>query len=642
MSYKLNKTNGELLVDLVDGQLDITSTDISLVGRNYRGYGEAFNENLIKLLENFAKTSAPGTPLIGQLWYDTAEQRLKVYTGDTFRSAAGAVVSQTQPNLVAGDLWIDSLNNKLYFFDGTDTVLVGPQYTASQGKTGTEAFTILDENGQDQTVLQLYINGSLTGIYSKSEFRPRVNIVGFPVDADDNRVPKRQIIRIGFNPASTSFWFRGTAQSSRGLVSDAGEEFQETNFMKTDRNTSTTGSLAVKNAGGLTVGVSDTVYAALKIDNNYITTLETQRIGRDFTIRTRRGNLFDNAFYADSDLKRVGIYTTTPQVDFDVVGDGRFSGDLEVQGNLTIQGDTTYLNVSSLRVEDKNIELGLMNDSAIGDDAVVDGAGVIIRSTDGNKSLTWENETGSWTLSEDLDLATGKTFNINNVTKLSTDRLHDSVLYATGLIQVGSLSTLTVVGNVTINDNLISSNALAISSNGTITINNQLITGADTPTSARVANNLGGTEDLDSSVATKGYVDQEISAEPVTIALDATGMVNPSSVFSDNIGPHEDIKDAIEYLYPAAQKQAGSYARVYATSYIDAPVTGIDVNSAITKTTVNVYVDPDDSSTPEFDSVLKDITISSVSGSANLSPSRAKVEFQVVGGVWQWQRTIPV
>ena len=35
----------------------------------------------------------------------------------------------------------------------------------------------------------------------------------------------------------------------------------------------------------------------------------------------------------------------------------------------------------------------LMNDSAIGDDAVVDGAGVIIRSTDGNKSLTWENET---------------------------------------------------------------------------------------------------------------------------------------------------------------------------------------------------------------------------------------------------------
>src|SRR6056297_1127537 len=139
MSYQINKTNGELLVELVDGQIDTTSTDITLVGRNYKGFGEVLNENFIKLLENFAKTSAPGSPLVGQLWYDTAEERLKIYTGETFRSASGAVISQTRPNLVAGDLWIDSLNNKLYFFAGADVVLVGPQYNAAQGKTGTEA-----------------------------------------------------------------------------------------------------------------------------------------------------------------------------------------------------------------------------------------------------------------------------------------------------------------------------------------------------------------------------------------------------------------------------------------------------------------------------------------------------------------------
>lgn len=642
MSYKLNKSNGELLVDLVDGQLDTTSTDLTLVGRNSKSYGESFNENLIKLLENFAKTSAPGTPLIGQLWYDTAEERLKVYTGSTFRSAAGAVVSQTQPNLVAGDLWIDSLNNKLYFFDGADIVLVGPQYTASQGKTGTEAFTILDINGQDQTVLYLYINGSLSGIYSKTEFRPRVNIVGFPEDPDDTRVPKRQIIRIGFNPVSTSFLFRGTATSSRGLISEAGEEFSETNFMKTDRNTSTTGSLAVKNASGLTVGVSDTVYAALKVDTDYVTTLETQRLDRDFTIRTRRGNLFDNAFYADSTNKRVGIYTKTPTVELDVIGDGRFTGDLEVEGNLTIQGEATYLNVSNLRVQDKNIELGLLDDSTQGTDAQVDGAGIIIASSEGSKDLTWEVETGNWTSNQSLDLTEGNSYRINNQIKLSSDRLHDTVLYATGLIQVGNLSSLTVAGDITINNNLIVSNALAITSNGTITINNQKITGLSTPISARVANELAATEDIDSSAATKGYVDAEIAAQVIAYPFDATGLSNPSQIFSDNIGPHEDIKEALEYLHPAATKTAGTYARIYATTYIGTAVSGIDVNSALTKSTVNVYVDPDDSSTPEFDSVLKDISISSVSGVADLSPSRAKFEYQVVGGVWQWQRTIPV
>ena len=63
MSYKLNKTDGTLLVDLVDGTLDTSTTDISLIGKNYSGFGEALNENMIKLLENFSRSSAPSRPL---------------------------------------------------------------------------------------------------------------------------------------------------------------------------------------------------------------------------------------------------------------------------------------------------------------------------------------------------------------------------------------------------------------------------------------------------------------------------------------------------------------------------------------------------------------------------------------------------
>jgi len=43
MAYKLNKTDGSLLVDLIDGTIDVNSTSLTLVGRNYTGYGEAFN-----------------------------------------------------------------------------------------------------------------------------------------------------------------------------------------------------------------------------------------------------------------------------------------------------------------------------------------------------------------------------------------------------------------------------------------------------------------------------------------------------------------------------------------------------------------------------------------------------------------------
>ena len=74
MAYKLNKTNGSLLVDLIDGTIDINSTSLTLVGRNYTGYGEAFNENFIKLLENFSNSNSPSiytrTTLVGH-WRST-------------------------------------------------------------------------------------------------------------------------------------------------------------------------------------------------------------------------------------------------------------------------------------------------------------------------------------------------------------------------------------------------------------------------------------------------------------------------------------------------------------------------------------------------------------------------------------------
>lgn len=625
MSYKLNKSNGELLVDLVDGQIDTTSTDLTLVGRNYKGFGEFINENYIKLLENFAKTSAPRAPLIGQLWYDTAEQRLKVYTGETFRSAAGAVVSQTRPNLVTGDLWIDSLNNKLYFFDGADVVLVGPEYSAAQGKTGVEAFTLLDENGQDQTVLYLYINGILTGIFSRVQFRPRLNIVGYPVDPDDTRNPKRQIIKEGFNPVSTNFWFRGTAQSTRSLISDSQEEFTEANFMKTDRDTSTLGSLAVKNARGLSIGVSDTVYAVLKVAQGFVTTLETQSSDRDFAIRTRRGNAFDDAFYADASAKRVGIFTNTPGVELDVVGSGKFSGNLEIDGNLLVNGDTTYLNVSTLRVEDKNIELGLLNDSTQGNNSQVDGSGIIVRSSDGSKDFTWELETNSWTSNQDLDLTVGKVYKINGITKLSSNRIDDSILYAEGLVRVGTLQELQI-DNININGSTINSNQpLSIGSNGIVTFNDVRITGVLDP-------------QFDTEVANKRYVDQQIDSEPVVLSLDLTGFSNPQPEFSAG-GPYTDVKNILDFLYPATQKENGTVARIYAHSYTNASVSGIDVSTGVSKSFVSVYVDPDDSTTPQLENVLQDIEFSPINANANLAISRGTMEFVVNGGVWQWVRT---
>ena len=109
--------------------------------------------------------------LKGQIWYDTADARLKLFNGSDWKVAGGPIVSNQEPNnMVAGDLWIDDAKNRLYFYDGTDLVPVGPMYTQRQGKTGFEADSIVDDGNVTRTVLKLFVGGVLAGVHPVLSF----------------------------------------------------------------------------------------------------------------------------------------------------------------------------------------------------------------------------------------------------------------------------------------------------------------------------------------------------------------------------------------------------------------------------------------------------------------------------------------
>jgi hypothetical protein len=165
MAYKILKSDGTTLITLADNVVDQSATSLALVGKNYSGYGEFFNNNFVKLLSNSASSTSrpPRSPLTGQLWYDTAIKRLKIYDGG-FRAVNGVPFSRQVPaTLIPGDLWYDVTNNQLKLYDGLVSVIIGPSYPATAGENGllipTESVTVNDvdtNSAQDVLILRSY------------------------------------------------------------------------------------------------------------------------------------------------------------------------------------------------------------------------------------------------------------------------------------------------------------------------------------------------------------------------------------------------------------------------------------------------------------------------------------------------------
>ena len=115
MAYTIQKTDGTTLVTVEDTQTN-TQYGITLIGRNYSGYGVFLNDNFVRLMENSANTSAPAIPLDGQLWFKSDTNVLYLYNGNGFKALGSVTVSSGTPDVgptQTGDLWWDTTNQQL-------------------------------------------------------------------------------------------------------------------------------------------------------------------------------------------------------------------------------------------------------------------------------------------------------------------------------------------------------------------------------------------------------------------------------------------------------------------------------------------------------------------------------------------------
>lgn len=306
MAYTVNKTNNSASPNqyiVQDGVVN-TQTDLSFIGKGYEGYGELIAENFLHLLENFANSSEPSKPIQGQLYYDSTNNRLKVYTGTQFIPAGGnAPYQPNQPiGIQQGDLWIDSDLGQLFFYDGTQSILVGPP-TSTGALNGFVFESITDATTASQNVTKWYNDGTLIAIISDTEFTPQSSITGFAT------VKKG----ITFTTSPTGIKLHGTATDADALGGIAA-----TSFLRSDANDTTSGTLGVTTDSGFTVGADNDL--SITVDGTGINVTNTAQ-DTDITFKVNDGGTANTTVMTiDGSESRVGIGVTSPTTKLDVSG----------------------------------------------------------------------------------------------------------------------------------------------------------------------------------------------------------------------------------------------------------------------------------------------------------------------------------
>ena len=597
MAYLITKSDGTTLTTVSDGQIDDLSTDLTLIGKNYSGFGEAFNENLIKLLENFASTARPTRPVRGQIWFDVTELKLKVYNGTAFQPVSSATISAIQPtSLTPGDLWFDDTNKQLYFFDGQSTLLLGPSYGLAQGLSGIRVTTILDTLNQSKVITSVYNNGTLIGIFSsaETEFTPKIPIGGFT-----------GTVTPGFNAGTVpGIKFKVTATNSDNL----GGIIAST-YVRRDESTVITGKLGI--SGGIEVGAG---YTGRLLVNNGELLLQNVALNKAIRISANRGNVQDDVIVIDPSAQTVNIYNGF------LASETTVGGNLIIKGDLTVEGNTVAVDVSNLRVENKQIELGTSADSSVLTNEQADGGGITLRSsgTGGDKEIFWSLANDAWTFNQHVNLELAKSIRIGGVELLkyneglATYELTNAVTRATGINIFGVQSEWTV-DNVFINTNRVS----VINTAGNLELE---------PTAGSHVSIIGGARLIglgepsgSQDAATKSYVDTQLRAKSLAFSFD----------ISDGI-TNDDIATYIAQIAPVAEYGNGTIARLLCT-YTNNLSTDIDatLNAALNKSSATF------NSPTGTGSALTDVTFNTVTIPAPaVSISRIVKTYQIVAGAW--------
>ena len=330
MSYTISRYNGTQIAVVADGTIDAT-LDLKLIGKNYAGYGAVQNENFVYLLENFANTTQPPKPLPGQIWFDSGNSKLKFYDGTKFRTTGGAEIGSTAPSgLTVGDFWYDNSNQQLYAYNGSSYTLIGPQAVAGSATTQMQSKSVIDTNGSSHAIIEAIDNGNVIFTVSADS--------DFTLDGTINPITGFTTIHQGVTlcytnnsgtpgQTTTSHRFYGTATNADRLGGLSASSFVQAGSaaFTTQVNFADVGytvgnpiaRLAVFNQGALTPTIANQVSNTIAFQTTVssVTKYPLQLVGADALPGVTLGGNLGSASFQWNNVYANYVYSTAQQTD---------------------------------------------------------------------------------------------------------------------------------------------------------------------------------------------------------------------------------------------------------------------------------------------------------------------------------------
>lgn len=313
VNYLINKTDGSFLAAIPQGTI-VAQSGISLIGKNYTGFGEVLNENLVALLENFSNTTPPSNSLAGQLWYDRGSNTLKCYSGTSYKNLVTGFFQSSEPATAGeNEFWFDTVSKKLYVYNSGSFSLVGPN--VANVRSGVISDIIRDTDGVSHDVLRVVLDGNNLAIITKDTFLP-VALEGFLSSTT---------LYPGINLSNTDdYKLIGTASLALALE-DGGAGLTASKILRNDQSGIVNGSLTATNGFFIS---NDKLRLTGSFGDLILSNSNPQK---DIQVRTTDSTSTTSAAITiKGSNKNVGINTSVPATTLHVVGD------TTLQGNVTV------------------------------------------------------------------------------------------------------------------------------------------------------------------------------------------------------------------------------------------------------------------------------------------------------------------